>query len=318
MPTAAQALDGNSSGSGTGNAGTAGAAAAAGASAGAGAAGGQPGAGAASNQPFWDSWTDPADKDVREWASNKNFPDLKTLARSARGYEQMIGADRAGRTVTLPADEYDKDGNLTKADEAGRKAYYEKIGVPQTADKYDLPTPADNPYPQFKQYMADVFHQNGVPARMATQIAKGWEGAIQKMEGEVRAQEDTASQADMAELERAWGTNYQERVALANRGRAFISKEVGGLSDVQQRALESVLGTSKFMTMMWKFGQGNTESRFAGTDSASTFGNTASDAQKRMDSITADRSSGKINDFAWRNMQAEIDQLRDIIIKGMA
>lgn len=278
---------------------------------------------AAANQAtFWNDWADPADKDVRDWVSNKNYPDVKTLARSAQGLERLIGADRAGRVVALPADEYDAKGNLVKADVEGRKAYYAKIGVPESPDKYDIPLPAENPYPQFKTYMSQAFHEAGVPARMATQLAKGYEAAVQRMETELRAEEDTRSQAAIQELERTWGPQYKERVALAGRGKEWLAKEVGGLNDIQMRTLEGVLGTDKFMTAMWKIGAANGEPGFAGGASKTgEFGNTASEAQARLDQIMTDRAAGKINDYSWRDLSkpgGELDQLRDRVVAGMA
>jgi hypothetical protein len=276
----------------------------------------------AANESFWSGWADSSDKDVREWAQNKNYPDVKTLARTALGLEKLMGAEKAGRTVVLPADEYDKDGKLLKADDAGRKAYYAKIGVPESPDKYDLQVPADNPYPQFSKYISQMFHENGVPARMATQLAKGYEATMAKMETEIRAQEDAKSQTDMQELERSWGSNYQERVSLAQRGSSYLEKEVGGLTDIQKRTLESVLGTPKYMTLMWKIGAGNQEARFAGdTNRGNQFGSSSGEAQARLDAIQADRAAGKINDFKWREMAkpgGELDSLRDQIVKGFA
>lgn len=235
----------------------------------------------------------------------------------------MIGADRAGRTVVIPDDKYDDQGNLVKADDAGRQAFYAKIGVPAKAEDYNLPVPADNPYPEFKTLMQSVFHENGVSSRQALAISKGWEGALGKMEEAIRAREDAQSNLEMAELERAWGANYQERLAIGARGRAWLSEQLGGLTDVQQRQLESLLGTTKFMTMMWKFGAGNKEISTAGGDAqkGGGFAPSASDAQRELDQIRADRQNGKISDYEWRDLDkpdGKIAQLTKTIIAGMA
>lgn len=312
---------GGGTGAGAGGSGAAGGAGAGGTDKSGANAGVSGGAGAA-NEPFYKGWdADATNKDIHDWVKNKAYPDVQTLARSAHGLERLIGADRAGRVVALPAHEYDDKGNLVKEDKEGEAAWRTKIGVPVSADKYDIPLPANNPYPQFKNMMADVFFQNGVPARMATQLAKGYESAIQKMETEVRAQEDTKSEAAMHELERAWGSDYQERVNVAARGKAWLAKESGGLNDVQLRVMESVLGTSNFMTMMWKIGAGNKEAGFVGNDAKEpgSFTGGAAAAQSRLDQITADRSAGKIDDHQWRTTyEPEALKLRDVIIAGFA
>jgi hypothetical protein len=211
------------------------------------------------------------------------------------------------------------DGTVTKADENARRAWNAAVGVPETADKYDIPLPANNPYPQFKTYMAEALHAAGVPAAMAPKLAKGYEEAVSKMEAHIQAQENAVSEQALITLKDTWGAQYQERVALAQRGQQWLSKEVGGLNDLQMRTLESVLGTAKFMSAMWKIGAGNGEARFAGGDAgAGGFKGGASEAQARWDQVMADRAAGKINDHQWRNMQAERDQLQAQIIGGMA
>jgi len=159
-----------------------------------------------------------------------------------------------------------------------------------------------------------------VPAAMAPKLGAGYEAAVSKMEAELRAAEDSQSKLKLAELQNAWGSNYQERVSLATRGKEWMSKEVGGLNDMQLRTLEGVLGTDKFMTMMWKFGAGNKEPSFASpSGNPSTFGNTASAAQGELDQITADRSAGKISDYQWKStVSKRVDELVNIISSGMA
>lgn len=271
-------------------------------------------AGAAQPTQFWSGWTDPALKDTRDWVANKNYSDVQTLAKSARDWETQATTLRAGKGYPVPG----PDG---KIDPNADKAWRTLTGVPETPDKYDLPIPENNPYPQFKGFMAEELHKAGVPAAMAPALARGYEAAVAKMEAQIREQEDTQSKAALEELKVNWGANYQERVALAARGKDWLAKEAGGLNDQQLRVMESMLGTSKFLTAMWKLGAGNGEARFAGGDQSNRFGGGASEAQARMDQITADRSAGKISDMQWRDMAkpgGEIEQLRDRIVAGFS
>lgn len=287
--------------------------------AGAGAGGGAPaagGGGAANSSQFWSGWAAPEQKETRDWIANKNYADPFTLAKSAHQFERDAAALRASKGY--PVDKPGADGKVVR-DENAWRAWNTAVGVPESPDKYEIPVPDNNPYPQFKQYMAEAFHQAGVPAAMATQLAKGYESAVGRMETQIREQENTASQQALAELEHSWGAQYQERIALAQRGQAWLSKEVGGLNEIQMRTLESVLGTAKFMSAMWKIGAGNTEGRFAGGDGGGTrFAGGASEAQARWDQIMADRAAGKINDHQWRGMRGELDQLQSQIVGGMA
>lgn len=277
----------------------------------------QPGTPAANQSAFWNTWDKPEQKETRDWVANKNYADPFVLAKTAQGLEREAATLRSAKGY--PTDVVNADGSVTKADENARKAWNAAVGVPETADKYDIPLPAGNPYPEFKTYMSEVFHQAGVPAAMSTQLAKGYESAVARMETQIREQENTTSKQQLAELERAWGSQYQERVAMAARGKEWLSKEVGGMNELQMRALESVLTTPKFMAAMWKIGAGNKEAGFAGSDGGSAFTGGASEAQARLDQITSERASGKINDHQWRTTyEKEVMSLRDRIVSGMA
>lgn len=284
------------------------------------------GATPAANQPaFFDSWVKPdapEGKEIREWLGNKNFPDPATLVKSYRGLETEASTLRAAANLKgYPADKVDQTtGQTVKADENQVKAWRTTMGVPETADKYDIKLPSTSPFPQFANYLKEGMHQVGVPAAMAGPLSQIYEAAVSKLETEIRTKEDGESKLKLAELQNAWGSNYQERVALAGRGKEWIAKEVGGLNDLQMRTLEATLGTDKFMTMMWKFGAGNKEPGFAGSNgNPSTFGNTASAAQAEIDQITANRSAGKISDLEWRTKaEPRMMELVQIVSGGMA
>ena len=269
---------------------------------------------AANQNAFWNSWNLPDQKETREWVANKNYDSPFTLAKTAQQLEREAATLRAGKGYPVPG----ADG---KVDPNAQKAWNALTGVPETADKYDIPLPADNPYPQFKTFMQEALHKAGVPAAMAPALARGYEEAVQKMEAQIREQENTQSAQQLTELQHQWGAQYQERVALAQRGKEWLAKEVGGLSDIQLRTLESVLTTPKFMAAMWKIGAGNGEARFAGGDNPPGFTGGASEAQVQFDKIQADRAAGIIKDHQWREISkpgGQLDMLRDRIVAGMA
>lgn len=271
---------------------------------------------AANQNAFWKDWNAPDLKETRDWVANKNYADVPTLAKTAQQLEREAATLRAGKGYPTPG----PDG---KIDPQADKAWRALTGVPETPDKYEIPLPENNPYPQFKGFMAEELHKAGVPAAMAPLLARGYENAVAKMEAQLRTEEDGRSQLALKELEHSWGSNYQERMALAARGKNWLAQESGGLSDMQMRVMESVLGTDKFLTAMWKIGAGNGEARFAGNnaDGGGRFAGGASEAQERLNQVSADRSSGKMTDAQWREFAktgGELDRLTDIIAKGMA
>lgn len=266
---------------------------------------------------FWDGWTAPEQKEVRDWAANKRYETPFVLAKTAHQLEREAATLRAGKGY--PVETTKADGTLAPPEPQSIAAWNALTGVPESADKYDIPLPADNPYPQFKTFMAEEMFAAHVPAAMATRLAAGYERAVQKMEASIKTEEDRVSAAALAELQNTWGANFKERMAFAARGSAWLAKESGGLSDLQLRVLENVLGTPKYLTMMWKLGAANGEARFAGGDNPAAFVAAAAAAQAEYDRIQAQRSEGKISDYEWRTTyEKKYLELRDIIVAGMA
>jgi hypothetical protein len=289
---------------------------------GAGGGGAGPAGGGAGGQPFFDSWLPaaaPEAKEARDWLANKNFADPATLVKSYRETEREAATLRAAANLkAYPADKVDPTtGSVTKADPTQVAAWRTSMGVPATPAEYKLEIPANAPYPQFTGYLSEILHEAGVPAAMAPKLAAGYEAAVAKLETELRAKEDTESAAALKSLETEWGANYQERVSLASRGKEWLSREVGGLNDVQMRTLESVLGTPKFMAAMWKIGAGNREIPFPGQDGggARPFQGGASQAQADYSQLQADRAAGKISTEEYRKREQE---LANVIASGFA
>ena len=220
--------------------------------------------------------------------------------------------------MLLPNDQLDDKGNVVKADDAGRAAFRKALGVPETPEGYDIPVPEGNPYPEYKNLMAKVFHEADISPRQARAIAMGNEAAMKALETQIRAAEDAASQQGLLQMQTEWGANYNPNLQIASRGREFLRAQTG-ISELQERQMESMLGTDKFLKMMYQFGAGNKEMSSTLPGGGGTgFGNAVAEAQSRMDQITADRAAGKLSDHAYRALGPEIDQLIKTIGAGFA
>lgn len=273
----------------------------------------------AANETFYSSWNNPDQKAVRDVIGNKNFADPFALAKSYVELEGQVGTLRTQANLkSYPADKVNPDGTVIKAEDNARKAWNLTMGVPETADKYELPIATENNpvATQFKTLISEAFLKNGVPPAMASSIANDYATIERTLMAQIQAQEKTTSEQQLLELQRAWGPNYQERIELSKRGEAYLAKEMGGMTDAQKRSIESALGTDKWMTMLWKIAAGNKEPGFAGgSGNPSTFGNSASAAQVELDSISAQRTAGTMSQDAFRK---RADELIPMITAGMA
>src|ERR1700748_763608 len=110
---------------------------------------------------WWDSVKDPA---IKEWAANKKFPDAESALKSYSNLEQLMGADKAGRTVMTPKDDTDVEG---------WKALGTKLGVPANAEEYKLPVPeGDNG--DFAKLASGWMQKANIPPAMARALAAEW------------------------------------------------------------------------------------------------------------------------------------------------
>jgi hypothetical protein len=288
--------------------------------------GAPPPAPAAANAPFYDTWVKadaPDATEIKGWLANKGFADPSAFVTSYREMERSATDLRAAAALKgFPSDTKNADGSTKKADPAAVAAWRAAVGVPAAAADYKLEAPSNAPYPQFTRYLEEVLHQAGVPAAQAPLLAQGYEAAVQKLEAEIRAQEDRKSGEDLRALEVEWGPNFKERAAIAGRGKDWLAREVGGLDEVQMRTLEAVLTTPKFMKIMHKFGAGNQEiaSPPGGGGAPRGFdGGSVEAAQAEYAQLLADRSNGKITDAQWRTSGSKREQeLANIIAGGFA
>ena len=269
----------------------------------------------AANQPFYTGWTNPDQKDVLDWAKNKNFADPYALAKSARELETTLGPLRAAANLKgYPSATVAKDGTVTPPNPAAVAAWNAANGVPATPDKYEIPELPNNPYPEYGTGVKEIAHRLGMPPALLKAFATEHEALVQKVEAQAREQEDSQSKAALLTLQSEWGTKYQENMGLAQRARNMLLKDVSGLTPEKERSIEAMLGTSTWLSLLSKIGSGNTEHSFAGGDGApGAFAGAHAQAQAEYSQIQADRASGKISNLAWSDLSRKGGKIEELI-----
>jgi hypothetical protein len=255
---------------------------------------------------WWD--TSVKDPEVKAFLQNKNYAEPEMAFKAYRSLETMLGADKAGRTAILPKDENDAEG---------RKAFYAKIGVPETPEGYKLPLKAGED-DAFTKFAPNLFHQNGVPVKTAEGITKGFMGFIEEQVKAQEAADKARSEQEVNNLKLEWAHEYDQKAEYARRAFRTIGKEVG-LEEADIAKIEGTVGAAKMLKLFSRIGQAGGEANMVGSDdAAATFGVTAAQAQKEIDQFTADRSAGKINDFVWRKeVEPRMNQLAEIVARSL-
>ena len=252
------------------------------------------------------SWADSVqDPELKGWLQNKSYPDAEHALKAHRSLEQLMGADKAGRTVLIPKDENDADG---------WKAVASKLGVPASADGYKLPMP-EGMDDGFAKTAATWFHKAGVPPRAANLIAQEWNTWIGE-QVKLNEQTETAeSEKQMNALKTEWGSKADENIELARRGFRQFGEKFGLSAEAMKRA-ESVLGASNLVKFFHGLGSLNAESSFAGSgDGGSRFGPSQQEMNRQIGLWRADRMNGKISDYQW---EKEIAPQIEKMFKQMA
>lgn len=266
----------------------------AGGGAGGGGAGGDPNAGGGGAPAPWFS------DEQKPFVETKGWKAPGDAITSFQNLEKLFGADKAGRTVVMPKDDKDVEGI---------KAFHAKLGVPESADKYELPIP-DGDKGEFAKTAADWFHKAGVPKTAAQAVAKNWNEFITGIVQKEQADAVAASQQELTQLKTTWGAEFDKNSEFARR---FL--RAAGWDDAKVKIYEETFGTAQMLKDFHGFGSKFQEGGFAGSGGTDpTFGVSKQAAQSKLEEIRKDRAEGKINDAQWKGgKQAEYEKYAQIV-----
>lgn len=179
--------------------------------------------------------------DLRSFAEKKGWADPAQALQGYRGLEQLLGADRAGRTVTMP-----KEG----ADEQERAAFFERLGRPPEPAGYGLEQ-REGADPQWASEAARVMHEAGLSKSQAEQLAGWWESQLAGRQRQAETDYAARTRADLEALTAEWGAQAQERIETARRYARAAGFEEGELD-----AIERAIGTRAMLERFDAAGRG--------------------------------------------------------------
>jgi hypothetical protein len=254
---------------GAGGGGDAGAGAGGDTGAGAGGAGGEAGAG---DDTFLAQFSaDGGDADNpsnRDWIKSLGVKDLDGLAKIAR--DNQVAARSGGLKVP---------GADAKPEELA--AFRKAIGVPESADKYEVPLPEGAEIDKgFVEPMREAALKAGVPAGAFKAMAEGFvKYQLDQVEAE-KTRQDGLAQSVLSE----WGG--QKDAKLADVSSAMRALNLTG-ADVA--AIQGGYGSDKTLNLLQKLGAGMAEDALlGGGGGAKRFGITGAEAQAEITKLSAD------------------------------
>lgn len=243
---------------------------------------------AAANQP----WYPDTEKD---YVANKGWKGPADVVGSYKSLETLVGADKAGRTIVLPKDEKDAEGI---------KAFRAKLGVPEAADKYELPAPPGEGGPNLIKEASGWFLEAGIPKAAAQGIVQKWNT---HMESLIKAQETEAqnqSARDVETLRGEWGANFDANAEFARR---FLT--AAGWDDAKMAKYERAFGSATMLKDFFQWGKAVAEPGFStgGNEGGNTFSPDKQRIQSQIQELTQKRIANQITqpDFLTQNTRLQ-------------
>jgi hypothetical protein len=218
---------------------------------------------------------------------------------SYQNLEKVFGADKAGRTILAPKSDDDADG---------WNAVYNRLGRPESADKYELPVPEGDDG-SFAKSVAPVLHELGLTAKQARGLAEWWNETSSKrieMEGDSFAQK---SEAQYQALQKEWGAAAAQNEELAKRAVLKFSKEAG-IDEATFDAMERAIGTAKVMKLFHSIGSSFAEGSFVSSDTPAAGAMTPAQAKNKIAGMFADQEfMGRYMNNDQRVRQGAIEEM---------
>lgn len=186
------------------------------------------------------AWSFPTEKAFAEYLpdaykADANFRDIKDfdgLLKSFVGARKMTGLDKAN-LLPIPSNDDAKDWD----------AVYNKLGRPESADKYEIPKPGEGKeYSEADKAMQTallpILHKAGVTQRQLAAIVPAWNAlAAQAGEATAKQEKDAIAAAD-ADLTKEWGAAKDSKIAIGKEALTHFTTELK-LGDTLTKALEA-------------------------------------------------------------------------------
>lgn len=236
------------------------------------------------------------DEGVRPFVTNKGWKSTTDILTSYQKLESQIGADK----IVLP-----KDG-----DAESLKAYRAKLGVPETADKYDVKLPEGSPVSkEFLDAAKSWFHEASLPPKAVQAIVDKYQAFVTESQKGVEATKINSIDSERDATFKEWGKDLDGNKAAMQRAYQLAKTDLN-LSDADYDSLAGVWGMAKTMKFFAKFGNMVGEHNFHGGEGNKGFGSTPEAARARMEALKKDTEwfgrfakGGAAEQLEWKNLQ---------------
>jgi hypothetical protein len=208
--------------------------------------------------PVVTDWTSTLAKEEADYVKNKGWKEPKAILNSYKELEKFRGADEKS-ILKIPS----KDAKPEELD-----AFYNKLGRPESADKYELAAPEGvQTNPDMVSWFKEEAYKNGLPADKAKALFEGYLGIEQKLVTQYNEARKAEHEKQLELLKSEWGADYAANEEYARRGGLQL-----GLTTEDMNEIGDKIGTAKLYKMLSKAGEvsGEIKRPDAGSDMSSS------------------------------------------------
>ncbi len=219
-------------------------------------------------------WYGQVDEATSAYITNKGWDNPAKAIESYRNLEKFAGGSKSLLEVPGP-----------DADEAKLGEFYNRLGRPESPDKYDLKTP-EGADPELTGWFKQTAHKYGLTAKQAASLYDDWnQMAVGKGEA-MMADAQQNSEKEIAALKKEWGQGFEKQIDMGKRAVTAL-----GFNEQQLSAYEAKLGTAEMLKLFSTLGSKMGEDSFEGGErtGSGSFGLTPAAARQQLGDLKTDK-----------------------------
>lgn len=194
--------------------------------------------------PAWHGYTEPADI---AYVTNKGWQGAPDAVRSYREVEKLVGRD-PNTLLTIPRAD----------DPAGFRTAMSKLGLPESADKYEVDIPqGEKPDETYVAWAKGTFHKVGLTAGQVKELTKEHNAYVGNMLAAEKKDYEQRVAADKTALIAEWRDGHDRMLNSAKAAANAL-----GFNGKIMDAIEKSIGYAGTMKLMAGLGQKLSEDGF--------------------------------------------------------
>lgn len=214
-----------------------------------------------------ENWKEALPEDLKADPSLSSIMDIQSLAKSYIHGQKMIGRDK----IVIP-DKFATDEDWSKV--------YQKLGVPESADKYEFKVP-EGMDEDFVKGFKDLAVKNGILPKQADKLFEFYNSHVDKVISNNEAENKRIFEESVNGLKKEWGQGYERKLQAA-------SGLFNQIADEESKKVfnESGLGNNPVVIKMFaKLAEQMGEDKFVNANNIGSVGLTPSEAQQKINDI---------------------------------